>query len=84
MDKFKNFITKQTKIKQLYSWKNLYNSRQTLMKLVIYIISILQNNCTVEVLKLYGWINLKILQLNRQKQSSYIAGKTYKIAGRLL
>ena len=54
------------------------------MILVIYIISILQNNCMVEMLKLYGWINLKILQLNRQKQTSDIAGKTYKIAGRLL
>ena len=54
------------------------------MILVIYIISILQNNCTVEMLKLYEWINLKILQLNRQKQTSDIAGKTYKIAGTLL
>ena len=36
------------------------------------------------MLKLYEWINLKILQLNRQKWSNYIAGKTNKIAGRLL
>ena len=36
------------------------------------------------MLKLYGWINLKILQLNRQKQTSYIAGNNYKIVGRLL
>lgn len=54
------------------------------MILVIYITDILQNNYTIEMLKLYRWINLQILQLNRQKQCSYIYGKTYKIAGRLL
>ena len=36
------------------------------------------------MLKLYGQINSKISQLNRQKQTSYIAGNNYKIAGRRL
>ena len=84
MDKFKDFIAKQTKKKQLYSWKNLQNSWQTLMILVIYITSILYNNYIIQMLKLYGQINLNILQRNRLKKSSYIAGKTYKITGRLL
>ena len=53
------------------------------MILVMYITSILQNNCIIEMLKLGGWIILKILQLNRLQKSNYIAGKTYKIAGRL-
>ena len=54
------------------------------MILVIYIISILQKNYTVEMLKLYGWMNLKILQLNKPKKRIYIVGKTYKIACRVL